>query len=105
MNASIAGMVPVIVGDRQASLAPVDAVVTDAETPLTALEVRQDIDIAPAAVAALRPVVEILALAAVVDHAVDGARPTQSAALGRRDAAAVDARHRVRSGTARYRSD
>jgi len=54
-------------------LSAVDTVVADADPPLAALEVGQDVDIAPAAIAALRPVVEILPLAAVVDHAVDRA--------------------------------
>src|SRR6202035_1704459 len=54
---------PVIVGNRQAAATAVNASVGNTDAPLTALEVGQDIDITPAAIAALRPMIEILALA------------------------------------------
>ena len=74
-------MDPVDVGDRQVALAAMDAVIGDADPPLGALVVGQHVDIAPAAIAALRPTVEVGALAAVVDHAVDRAGPAERAAL------------------------
>ena len=97
-------MDPVDVGDRQVAVAAVDAVIADADPPLGALEIRQHVDIAPAAVAALRPVVEIRALAAIVDHAVDRARPAQRAALRGGDARGRRCPRPARSGTARCRS-
>src|SRR5258708_5177075 len=60
--------------------------------PLQPLEVGQDIGIAPAAIAELRPGVEILALAAVVDVAVDRGRTAQRLAARRIDAAATGPR-------------
>ena len=66
-------MVPFIVGDRQIARAPVDTFVTDADAHLAALEVGQNIDITPAAIATLRPMVEILTLPTVINHPVDGA--------------------------------
>ena len=69
----MAGWSPVVVGNRQTALAPVNPVVAGSKTPLAALEIGENVDIAPAAIAALRPVVEILPLTAIVDHAVDRA--------------------------------
>ena len=97
-------MDPVVVGDRQVALAAVDAVVADADAPLGALEIGQHVDIAPAAIAALRPIVEIRALAAVVDHAVDRTRPAQRAALRGGDARGRRCPRPARSGTARCKS-
>ena len=82
---------PVDVGDRQVALAAMDAVIGDADPPLGALVVGQHVDIAPAAIAALRPTVEIGALAAVVDHAVDRAGTAQRASLRGGDRAAAAA--------------
>src|SRR3954452_15297999 len=58
-------------GDGQTALAPAKSVLTLADAPLQPLEIRQHIRIAPAAIAKLRPGVEVLALAAIVDVAVD----------------------------------
>jgi hypothetical protein len=74
-------MNPVDVGNRQVAVAAMDAVVSDSDPPLGALVVGQHIDIAPAAIAALRPTVEVGALAAVVDHAVDRAGAAERPAL------------------------
>ena len=76
---------PVDVSDGQIPGAAVDAVIADADTPLGALEIRQYIDITPAAIATLQPGVEIRALAMVVDHAVDRARTAQRSRLRRCD--------------------
>src|SRR6185312_15600165 len=74
-------MDPVDVRHGEVSLTPVDAVVGDADAAFGALEIGQDVHVAPATVAALRPVVEIRALPAIVDHAVDRAGAAQRAAL------------------------
>ena len=55
-------------------------------------EERQHVVPGPAAIAELAPVVEILRLAAHIDHAVDRARPAEYAAAGIVDGAAVGAR-------------
>src|SRR6202043_921747 len=60
--------------------------------PLQPLEVRQHVRIAPAAIAELRPGVEILALAAVVDVTVDRGRAAEGLAARRIDAAAAGPR-------------
>ena len=88
-------MDPVDVGDRQVALAAVDTVIGDADTALGALVVGQHVHIAPAAIAALRPTVQIGALAAVVDHAVDRTGPTQRAALRGGDGATAAALGRL----------
>src|SRR5262245_26678675 len=68
-----------------------EGVVTGADALLAALEIGQHIEIAPSAVAGLRPAVEIHALAAVVDVAVDGARATERLAARHCDGASTDA--------------
>src|SRR3546814_7210418 len=65
-------VLPVDVGDLQRAVAAAKGVVA-AQSLLAAPEVGQAVGIAPAAVAALRPAVEIHALAAVVVVAVDRA--------------------------------
>ena len=57
--------------------------------PLAAPEVGQHVGIAPAAIAALRPAVEVEPLAAIVDVAVDRARAAQRLAARRGDAPAA----------------
>src|SRR3954464_3295171 len=58
-------------GNRQTAVAPAIGILALADAPLQPLEIRQHIRIAPAAIAELRPGVEILALAAIVDVAVN----------------------------------
>src|SRR6185312_13179923 len=58
---------------------------------LHALEDRQHVLIAPAAIAELRPVVIVLRLTADIDHAVDRARPAQHLAARHVDLAAAGA--------------
>ena len=71
---------PVEVGDRQVAVAAAEGVVGLADPPFAPAEVGQHVGIAPAAVAALGPAVEIEPLAAIVDMAVDRARPAQGLA-------------------------
>src|SRR5580704_4008248 len=71
---------PFEVGDRQIALAAAEGLVRLADPPLGPAEVGQHVGIAPAVVAALRPAVEIHALAAIVDVAVDRARAAQGLA-------------------------
>jgi hypothetical protein len=62
---------PVDIGDRQATIAAAEGLVAVADTALQLLEVREDIGVAPAAVAILRPRIVVAALSAIVDVAVD----------------------------------
>src|SRR6202158_5145184 len=75
-------------GDGEIAVAPAIGVLTLADAPLQPLEIGQHIRIAPAAIAELRPGVEILALAAVVDVTVDRGGATEGLATRRVDAAA-----------------
>src|SRR5512143_3489638 len=84
-------MDPVDVGDRQVALTAVDTLIGNADTTLGPLVVGQHVHIAPAAIAALRPTVQIGALAAVVDHAVDRTGPAQRTALRGGDGATAAA--------------
>ena len=88
MKASLIGVAPVVVGDRQAAF-PATEGLRRADPPFAAPEIGQDVHIAPAAVAALGPVIEILPLAAIVDMAVDRGGPAQGAAAGGGDGAAA----------------
>ncbi len=82
-------ILPVHGGDGQVAVAPAIGVLALADAPLQPLEIGQHIRIAPAAIAELRPGVEILALAAVVDVAVDRGRAAERLAARRVDAAAA----------------
>ena len=62
---------PVHGGDGQIAVTAAKGVVALADAPFQPLEIGQHVLIAPAAIAELRPGVEILALAAIVDMAVD----------------------------------
>src|SRR6185437_16713752 len=63
-------MNPVDVGDRKVALTSVYTIVSEADATFGALVIGQHVDIAPPAIATLRPAVQIGALAAVIDHAV-----------------------------------
>ena len=67
------------IGDAQRAILAAIRGVTIALIILDPLEEGQHIRIAPAAIAHLRPGIEILRLAAHESEAVDGARPTQNA--------------------------
>ena len=84
-------MEPVDVGDGEGAVAAAEGRVrlAIAEPPLHALEVGEHICVAPAAVAELRPGVEVHALAAVVDVAVDGAGAAERLAARGEDAPAA----------------
>ena len=73
------GMAPVRIGNGEGAGGTTVRVVRVAvgDAALETLEVGQDVDIAPAAVAELGPVVEVLALAAVDDMAVDRTRAAE----------------------------
>src|SRR5581483_5424339 len=83
------GMAPVDVGDGEIAVAAAIGGIAVADAPLHAPEVGQHVGIAPAAVAHLRPGVEVHVLAAVVDVAVDGAGPAQRLAARGGDAPAA----------------
>ena len=81
-------MEPVDVGDGEGAVAAAEGRVrlAVAEPPLHALEVGEHVGVAPAAVAELRPGVEVHALAAIVDVAVDGAGAAERLAARGEDA-------------------
>src|SRR5260370_29857600 len=81
-------ILPVHGGDGQIAVTPAIGILAFADAPLQPLEIRQHIRIAPAAIAELRPGVEILALAAVVDVTVDRGGAAEGLAARRVDAAA-----------------
>src|SRR6185312_14144459 len=80
---------PVHRGDGEVTVAAAEGILALADTPFEPLEVRQNVRIAPAAIAHLRPGIEILALAAIIDMAVDGRRAAKRLAAWRIDAAAA----------------
>jgi hypothetical protein len=82
-------VLPLHRGHVQAAVAAAILLVAGADAFLHPLEVRQHVGIAPAAIAHLRPGVEILTLAAVVDMAVDRGRAAERLAARRIDAAAI----------------
>ena len=86
---------PVHGGDGEVAVAPAIGVFALADAALQPLEIGQHVRIAPAAIAELRPGVEILALAAVVDVAVDRRRAAERLAARRVDAAAAGPRPRL----------
>src|SRR6202035_3733345 len=88
-------ILPVHGGDDQVAVAAAIFILAPADAPLHPLEIRQHIRIAPAAIAKLRPGVEILALAAVVDVTVDRGGAAQRLAARRVDAAAPGPRTRL----------
>src|SRR6185295_11512479 len=73
-------VLPIEVGHRDVAVAAAIKIVAVADPPLEPLEVGEKVGVAPAGVAALRPAVEIVGLAAVDDHAVDRARSADGAA-------------------------
>ena len=77
------------VGDAERPVAAAKAVVAVAVVAFHAPEEGQDVLVAPALVAHLRPGVEVLRLAAHEGHAVDGAGAAQQPAARHREAAAV----------------
>src|SRR5260370_3371279 len=79
---------PVHGGDRQIAVAPAIGVLALADPALQPLEIRQHIRITPAAIAELRPGVEIPALAAIVDVTIDRGGAAERFAARRVDAAA-----------------
>ena len=77
-----------VVGDLERALAAADLAVA-AGVALHALEDRQHVLVAPAAISQLRPMVEVLALAAHPHHAVDGAGAAEHASARHRDRASA----------------
>ena len=82
-------ILPVHGGNGEVAVAAAIFVLALADPLLHPLEIRQHIRIAPAAVAELRPGIEILALAAVVDVTVDRGGAAERLATRRVDAAAA----------------
>jgi hypothetical protein len=85
-------MLPIEVRHRNIAVAASIQAVAFADPPLEPLEIGQEIGVTPACVAALRPVVEIVGLTAVDDHAVDRARPADGPPHGYDHRASVDVR-------------
>src|SRR6185312_6004890 len=80
---------PVDVGDGERALTAAIGRIAIADTAFEPLEVGQDVRIAPAAIAELRPGLEIEPLAAIEDQAVDRARAAERLAARREDAPAA----------------
>ena len=87
---------PVEIGHGQPTVAAPKPVVAVADPSLRPLEIGQDVLIAPAAIAHLRPAVEVEALAAIVDVAVNRAGATEDLAARRMDAPAGRSRRWLR---------
>ena len=87
---------PIHVGDRHLALAAAEPIVAGADLALGALEVRQHLGEAPAAVAGCRPSVVVGRQPAVVDQAVDRGRTAKRAPHWNRDAAALGVLARFR---------
>ena len=83
------------VGDAQRALATAKGIVALAGIAFHALEERQDLSVAPAAVAHLRPGIEVLGLAADKHHSVNRAGTAEQFAARHREPAAVGARLRL----------
>src|SRR5262245_7838404 len=88
-------VLPIEVGHRNVAVATAIKVVTFADPRLKPLEIGQEVGVAPARVAALRPAVELVSLAAVDDHAVDRAGSADRAADRDDDRAFIDVRRRL----------
>ena len=80
------GMAPVDVGDGEVAVAAAEGRIAVADAPLHAPEIGEHVGVAPAAVAELRPGVEVHGLAAIVDVAVDRAGAAQRLAARGEDA-------------------
>src|SRR5216684_4796722 len=83
------------VGDAQRALAAAKGIVALAGIAFHALEERQDLCVAPAPVAQLRPGIEVLGLAADKHHSVNRAGTAEQFAARHREPAAVGARLRL----------
>src|SRR6202035_2793346 len=88
-------ILPVHGGDGEIAVAAAIGVLALADPALHPLEIRQHVRITPTAIAELRPGVEILALAAVVDVAIDRGGAAERLAARRVDAAAAGPRTRL----------
>jgi hypothetical protein len=86
---------PIEIGHWDVAVAAAIKVIAAADAVLEPFEIGQEVGVAPARIAALRPAVEIVGLAAVDDHAVDRARSADRAADRDDDRAAVDVRRRL----------
>jgi hypothetical protein len=74
-------LAPIGVADREQAVAATVFAVHAADAALRALEVGEDVGVAPTGIAGLRPGVEVGGVPAIVDHAVDGTRSPERAAL------------------------
>jgi len=75
------GRDPLIVRDRNRSASPADLIIAFADAALGLFEIGQNVVVAPAFVAGLRPGIEVRRQATVVDHSVDRGRTTQCLSL------------------------
>src|SRR3546814_12273549 len=85
-------MLPGQILDGERALAPAIGVVALPDPPFGALEIGQQVGIAPATVAHLRPAVIVHALTATVDVTVARTRSDEYLAARRMDAAPADRR-------------
>src|SRR2546428_203818 len=83
------------VGDAQRALAAAKGIVALAGIAFHALEERQDLCVAPAPVAQLRPGIEVLGLAPDKHHSINRAGTAEQLAARHRKPAAVGARLRL----------
>ena len=86
---------PVDVGDGEVAVAAAEGGIAVADALFHAAEIGEHVGVAPAAVAELRPGVEIHGLAAVVDVAVDGAGAAERLAARGEDAPPARPRARL----------
>src|SRR5215469_4423349 len=75
---------PVAIRDWKQSIRAAIASVVCSDSPLGSLEIRQHLDVAPTAIAALCPTVEVIGTTPVVVHPVDGGRAAERLALRHR---------------------
>ena len=86
---------PVDVGDGEIAVAAAEGRIAVADAPFHAAEIGEHVGVAPAAIAELRPGVEVHGLAAIVDVAVDGAGAAERLAARGEDAPPARPRARL----------
>ena len=89
------GVAPVDVGDGETAVAAAEGGIAVADALFHAAEIGEHIGVAPAAVAELRPGVEVHGLAAIIDVAVDGAGAAERLAAWGEDAPPARPRARL----------
>src|SRR5262245_23568687 len=88
-------MLPIEIGHWNVPVAAPIQVVNLSDPPVDSVKSGEEVGAAPACLAALCPVVEIVGVTAVDDHAVDRAGPANSAGEPDDDGASIDVRRRL----------